>query len=329
MVASTLREATSGVAATFRDHTGTSPFHLPHTNQLRPSIRRLFTALDNTDPPKKRQKAVTPKFLRALYRQSGASNPKLSDSIMAHTADITIGAWFFAMRACEFTHQTQQRKTKPIRSRDIVFRDKHRRTISHDSSALSSAMFVTITFQDQKNGLKRDARTQQNTGDPILCPVRRWAAAVRRLRRMGFSTRHEIFYYLSSKLEHTVISSSFLKDFLRNLCRSHGGHQTFGFKPHEIGTRSIRSGAAMALFLANTSTARIMILGRWSSDAFLDYIRPQVLEWTSNMSSQMAKSHTFTDLNDVALTDPRTRTPKSTFNGPTSSFFVPKFNIHD
>ena len=43
----------------------------------------------------------------------------------------------------------------------------------------------------------------------------------------------------------------------------------------------------MALFLQDHSTAKIMILGRWSSAAFLRYIRPQVMEWTADMSTQM------------------------------------------
>ena len=43
----------------------------------------------------------------------------------------------------------------------------------------------------------------------------------------------------------------------------------------------------MALFLAKASVLKIMILGRWSSAAFLRYIRPQVMEWTAGMSTQM------------------------------------------
>ena len=63
----------------------------------------------------------------------------------------------------------------------------------------------------------------------------------------------------------------------------------------KLGTRSIRSGAAMALFMKNTDTERIKILGRWSSDAFLVYIRPQILEWTNLMAAQMAESAENTD----------------------------------
>ena len=53
----------------------------------------------------------------------------------------------------------------------------------------------------------------------------------------------------------------------------------------------------MSLFMMNHSTERIKILGRWSSDAFLVYIRPQVLEWTNIMSKDMSKVKNFLDLN--------------------------------
>jgi hypothetical protein len=96
-----------------------------------------------------------------------------------------------------------------------------------------------------------------------------------------------------------------------------GGSATFSFEATEIGTKSLRSDAAMALFLMDYSTARIMILGRWSSDAFLVYIRPQVLEWTNNMSNDMIHNDSFFDATDVPQADtddPRTRRSLS-FNG--------------
>ncbi len=107
---------------------------------------------------------------------------------------------------------------------------------------------------------------------------------------------------------------------------------TFGFHPHKIGNRSIRSGAAMALFLKDHSTAKIMILGRWSSDAFLVYIRPQVLEWTNNMSRDMVSFDSFLDvgLYDIACaSDPRVRRRTVPLNGRTSAMPIPQFHLHD
>jgi hypothetical protein len=129
----------------------------------------------------------------------------------------------------------------------------------------------------------------------------------------------------------TFVNSTFTRTLLRYTCHIHGGKPIFGFTPKEIRNQSLRSGAAMALFLKNHLTAKIMILGRWSSDAFLVYIRPQVLEWTNNMSKDMIHFDYFLDVGffDVAgQLDPRTRTKLSTFNGRTPSrLMMPSFNI--
>ncbi len=62
-----------------------------------------------------------------------------------------------------------------------------------------------------------------------------------------------------------------LKELLTKL-RAHVaamGRARLGFGPLEIGTHSIRSAAAMSMFLADVPVYTIMLLGRWSSDAFL------------------------------------------------------------
>ena len=96
------------------------------------------------------------------------------------------------------------------------------------------------------------------------------------------------------------------------------GEPFFGFDPHEIGNRSIRPGAAMALFLSDHSPAKIMILGRWKSDAFLDYIRPQVLEWTHSRSEDMSNFDSFLDISIPARADPSKLRNHRILNGRTS-----------
>ena len=54
------------------------------------------------------------------------------------------------------------------------------------------------------------------------------------------------------------------------------GEDRLGFKPHEVGTHSLKSGAAMAMYLEEVPVYSIMLMGRWSSDSFLRYIRKQV-----------------------------------------------------
>ena len=47
------------------------------------------------------------------------------------------------------------------------------------------------------------------------------------------------------------------------------GEEKLGFKPDELGTHSVRSGAAMQMFLGECQVYVIMIIGRRSSDVFL------------------------------------------------------------
>jgi hypothetical protein len=134
-----------------------------------------------------------------------------------------------------------------------------------------------------------------HTDHPFLCPVRLWGKILRRIWTYPDATAETT---VNAWLDPDSNQLRFIQGLdvlhaLRRSCLLDGGKPTYGYSPDEIGTHSIRSGAAMALFLANESVLKIMILGRWSSDAFLVYIRPQVLEWTANMSTSMVKNLDF------------------------------------
>ena len=212
-------------------------------------------------------------------------------------ADIAIIAYFFAMRSCEITQTPKEGRTKILRLRGVTFRDAKGGTLersNYGSTVMASR--VTVTFENQKNGLKMDKRTHQRTGDPVMCPVGRLASAVNRIMTNTVGANGDTpINTVTERGRQTGITGEELRESLRSTCREEGGAETFGYSAREIGTRSIRSGAAMSLFLANHSVAKIMILGRWSSDAFLVYLRPQVMEWTNQMSGDMIAHDSFFD----------------------------------
>ena len=215
-------------------------------------------------------------------------------------ADIAITAYFFAMRSCEITTTPRRGRTKILRLRGITFRnDKGEELVWWDYNAIKLATRVTVTFEDQKNGLKMDKRTHQRTGDPVMCPIRSLSSIARRIRESipgaGGETQLNTVW---ENGKETYITGERLRDSLRRTCTEMGGSDVFGFNGKDIGTKSLRSGAAMGLFLMNHSVAKIMILGRWSSDAFLVYIRPQVMEWTNQMSTDMIAHESFLDATD-------------------------------
>ena len=124
------------------------------------------------------------------------------------------------------------------------------------------------------------------SGDSTLCPVRAWAAIVHQI--LGYpgtnadTTVNTIF--LDGKLK--TINSSTVRKKLRSAAKK-VGKDRLGFHPDDIGTHSIRSGAAMAMYLDGVPTFTIMLIGRWSSDDFLRYIRKQVEQFTHKVSRRM------------------------------------------
>jgi hypothetical protein len=283
---------------------------------MRSFVSAWLKACDNTDPPKKQQRAITPKLLRAMFELSGCDSEEGHDSKEAVVAETAIVAYFYAMRSCEITSTPNPGRTKIVRLRGVTFRDAANREIEHTSGNIRAARRVTVMFENQRNGLKNDRRTHERTGDPVMCPVLRLASLVERVMRMvpnaGPDTPISAIHHDGTT---APVTGATLRRNMRSACTLKGGSATFGYSATDIGTRSLRSGAAMGLFLMNHPVAKIMILGRWSSDAFLDYIRPQVLEWTNQMSSDMIFHDSFFDASDNrrdGSTNPRTRRTKPT-----------------
>ena len=52
----------------------------------------------------------------------------------------------------------------------------------------------------------------------------------------------------------------------------------------------VRKRGIWTMFMDDTPVFMIMLMGRWSSDAFLKYIRRQVLEFSKGMSRRMVKN---------------------------------------
>ena len=264
VVGSTVQNAASSLAAAFRNDNRPSPLHNQGGSHLRPVFRALIRAYDNQDPAPNRQKAITPRLLRAFYDSSGANTIALRDSAPSVTANLVLGSFFFACRACEYTKTKLPGRTKVIVLSGVIFRSATKKTIPHQHpDLLALASYVTIIFVDQKSGKKMDARTQQQTGLPFLCPVLRFVSLVQRIRRL-IPTATDDTNISTIIINRSImkITSTYVRTQLRLTCRTFGGKAVFGFDAQEIGNKSIRSGAAMSLFLTNTHTDRIMILGR-------------------------------------------------------------------
>jgi hypothetical protein len=158
-----------------------------------------------------------------------------------------------------------------------------------------NADMVRIRFCYQKND-KRDVCIHMfSSGDKILCPVRAWASTVKRVLQIPGATENSEVCLFNSSSTITLIRADHVRSKLRAIVEL-VGEETLGFNKDDIGLHSIRSGGAMAMFLSGTSVIIIMRVGRWSSEAFLEYIRDQVENFTCGVSSNMLKFEEFLNL---------------------------------
>jgi hypothetical protein len=288
-------------------------------------------AYEQSDPPPKRQRAITPKLLRGFYHLSGAGDPRTQDTLLAIIAELCIIGFFWAMRVCEFTQATGTRKTKTIVLSGITFRDSRKQIIPHqDPDLREKVMYASLCFVDQKNNEKYDVRTQERTSDPVMDPTVRLVSVVQRIYRTvpnaGPDTTIDS-YTMNSSVYRVTMDDVRIR--LRQACTALGGAASFGYDAHQIGNKSLRSGGAMALCLMKHAPEYVQLLGRWKSLAFMDYIRPQIIEWTVNLSSDMIHFDSFHDALDANTNTTTTRQGVSHpfIGSPDNDLLVPRLHL--
>ena len=195
----------------------------------------------------------------------------------------------------------------------IRFYSKDHDEIAHnDPKLMEKKVYVMILFEEQKNLLKWESRTQEKSGDDVLCPVFRLIRAVQQVQKFikGANNGTPLCSInCKPSCSSKFITNNFTWEFLREMCEDGRGKSVFGFDPSKIGNKSIQSNAAMSLFLTNHSTDKIMILGRWQSHVFLDYIRPQVAQWSSCFTKDMVSFEIFFNLCSKGITKKKYKNP--------------------
>ena len=234
---------------------------------------------------------------------------------------LACGAFFFGLRSCEYLAIQGTRKTKRLKLRNIRFFKQNRDLSKSSPDNLHTADTVSITFEFQKNRQKNITVTQPRSNKEI-CPVIIWAQVVARvLSYKGTTTNTYVNTVFIGKQRYYVKAT----DMFQHISVTVDSMQdTLGFDGSKVGTHSIRSSLAMALYLARRPITTIMLIGRWCSDAFLLYVRRQVQEFSTGVSADMTQNEHFFTIPDLDFsddpTDPRTRNQQSfahtiSFNG--------------
>jgi hypothetical protein len=214
-------------------------------------LQRQLRGYNIVDPPPKPQVAMTASILRKFYLIS-------ISSFDVSLCELFIGAFFFAMRSCEYVQVHGPRKTKLVTLQNIRF-FKRKRVLIHSDNHFHKADCVSITFKFQKRDTKGDIITQHRSKDSLLCPVKIWAKIVKRLISYPSSSGNTtVNLFLFQDGSSHLFSGKDLLSCIRLVAASIGQDE-LGFSPEDLGLHSARSGAAMAMFLAGVPVFTIML----------------------------------------------------------------------
>lgn len=305
------------LAQTFMENSIPDP-RLGENGTMPITLRRQLNSYRDLDGNEQRQKAIPASVVRKVAHLF----MKAEDPVAQACAQLIIGAFFFAMRSCEYSKTTspgESKTTKILTVGNIRF-FKESRVISHSDPHLPEADIVAITFESQKNKDKFKTICMHRSNRSVLCPVRAWAAVVQRVRSYKDSKDNSQVNLVMNKTgKLSYISSTQIRTKLRAAAATIGA-QELGFEVKEIGCHSLRSGSAMAMYIGGVPVTTIQLIGQWKSDAFLRYIREQVDCFTLNVSSMMTKTDSFFTIPDPAVArtneNKRTKITSDTKIGP-------------
>jgi hypothetical protein len=250
-------------------------------------LQRQLRSYSRKDPPPDRVKPVPVTVIQHIMFVALAAATSGNLAI----ADMIALAFFFLLRPGEYTATPSD--TTPFRYTDVqLFIGQRRLDLTSCSDAeLKSATFVTLTFTDQKNGVRGEVIGLDRSGNPQLCPV---LATIRRIlhlrRHQAPPTTPLAAYYYNNTLH--VVTPSDISLTLRTAV-SLLGPATLGFLPDDVSARSLRASGAMALLCAHVDTDIIRLIGRWRSDEMLRYLHLQADALMKGFSSKMLNRGNF------------------------------------
>ena len=223
---------------------------------------------------------------------------------------------------CDLANTARRASKRKASSQNLRVRNVRfflgKQLLQHTDKRIFIADYVNITFEWQKNkdrdnsvSMHRSKRFKTREFNPVFI----WATIISRIRaypgKDDINDRKVNLVLVNDKMKE--ISSFHLRTKLRAAVVS-VGEDLLGFKASDIGCHLLRSGAAMAMKLAGIEFT-IMIIGRWQSMAFLDYIRKQVAQFSINITDQMLSNAHFFTTPDFREQSNSPRTVHENFNG--------------
>ena len=232
---------------------------------------------------------MKPVPVQVLHRIAAIA--RAADELTQGICDMILLAFFFLLRPGEYTDS--QSDTTPFKLEDVqVFIGRRRLDLGTCPDAdLASATFVSLTFTDQKNGVRGEVIGLSTSGNPAVCPVHAVCRRIQHLRTHGALPSTPLARVFTSGA-WTKITPTHITTTLRAAVSFLGPE--LGFLPSDVSARCLRAAGATVLLNAKVDGDIIKLLGRWHSDAMLRYLHLQAAPIMKDYARLMLTGGSFT-----------------------------------
>ena len=228
----------------------------------------MIAAFKKADPPPHRVKPIPIKVIRSIAGVARLSSCTFSIAV----ADMIMIAFFYLLRPGEYTASPSDTQPFDFRSVQLFVGHRSLNLLFAPEAELLEARFATLTFDQQKNGVRGEVIGLGCSSDPYLCPVKALARRIVHLRtHQALPTTPLAMVHHSQRWR--PIKPADLTSTLRNHVTILG--PSLGFTPSDVSVRSLRAAGANALLTASVDTDVIRLIGRWRSDEMLRYLHVQ------------------------------------------------------
>ena len=244
--------------------------------------------MEKADPSPARVKPLPLLVLRKAHHEALAAAPMLR---LPPAGDCLLLAYFFLLRPGEYSGRPRTSADDLFRVQDIAVWIGHRRLDPLHcctSPELIAATFVTLTFTNQKNGVRGETIGHDRSGHPTLCPVGALTRRLLHLRTAGAVPTTPLNAFRSSvTAPWQFILPADVTALLRRAERLLPPSLS-DFSANDISARSTRAGgASMAMLCGGIDSDRIRLIGRWQSDEMYRYLHVQAQPIMSGVTATM------------------------------------------
>ena len=248
-------------------------------------LQRTLKAWKSSDPAPDRVKPIPITVIRRIATL--AQTTMAGDTTFCAISDMIVIAFFFLLRPGEYTDNNNN----PFRLADVqLFIGDTRINLSTAPlEQVQQARFASLTFTNQKNGVRGEVIGLARSGDPYVCPVQAIIRRVLYLRQHSAPSNTPIARVFNTT---ATVTAEAITTCLRDAVAYIG--PDLGFLPCDVSARCLRAAGATALLLAKVDPDVIRLIGRWRSDEMLRYLHVQAYPLMRNYAEQMLSAGMYT-----------------------------------